>query len=118
MRMDGVLLSMRSVDCDGGEARQGGGFLLYRRRDQRAGALGQRELECRGMSARRHFAQGLAEDVDDLVVVVAAVFCHKFVEIIGQKDNGRDVFERLRLRVFFQLLFFDERPTCAASASL
>ncbi len=62
------------------------------------------------MTLRRHLAQRLAKDVDDPVVVVAFVFGQKILEIMFEKDNGRDIFEGLRFPVLLQLLLANERP--------
>ncbi len=86
----------RLVDRDGGEPRQRLGLTVERGVDKRARAFGQGQGERGRMALGRHFAQGLAENVDDLVVVVIDVFGVKIVEIMLDKDDRRDILQRLR----------------------
>ena len=96
---DGGKVSRHSlIERDGGEPLERRGFLRHGGRDKRAGAFGQGQGERRGMALRRHLAQRLAEDVDDLLVVVAVVFCEEVVEVMFEKDDRRDIFQRLRFQ--------------------
>ncbi len=95
------LVGHKLIERDGGELCERGGLFFHGGGDKGAGAVGQGKRERRRMAPGRHFAERLAQNVDDLRVVIAGVFFEKLVEIMRQEDNGRDILQRLRFGVLF-----------------